>query len=294
MAVDCIDQKQNLSKTKCRDLPELPKSMMTVPSDFELTEANLATPAALKTALQAALKASTDARIYKWPNFSNAEDNSEETKYVESAFGTRKSRDGNYRFRFFISKSLCLHKKMFTHGEIDSGRVIIYDSKRRILLTKLSNGNYTGLSIDCLNPEKLKINMADVITESPIYVALQDNLEIDQDGYLFDVGSIWKELEPLTDVDLTVEVIDTDNFRVTVLQSCDGTPVSGLVIGDFTVLTDAGAAQAPDTVTEPNSDGVYLFTRAANFIDGTVDLKVPSLLSLDAYESTGPAVVNIP
>lgn len=291
MAADCIEQKANLSKSKCKDLPELPKGMFTVPSDFELTEEQLATPASLKTALQTALKASRDERIYKWPNFSNAEDNSEGTVYVESAFGTRKSRDGNYRFRFFISKSLCLHKKMFTHGAIDDGRVIPYDSKRRILLTKLSNGNYTGLSIDCLNPEKLKINMGDVITESPIYVALQDNLEIDQDGYLFDIGSIWKELVPLTDVTLTVNVIDSDNFTVTVTQSCDGTPVSGLADADW-VITTSGV---PDSITEPASDGVYLFTRAANFVDGTVDLVDASLLSLDAYENPdGPATVNIP
>lgn len=292
MATDCATSKQNIDKSRCSQLPGLPIAMFTVPDSFELTAVNLATQAALKTVLQTALKASTDARIYKWPRFSNGEDVSEETIYSESAFGSRKVRDGNYRFRFMISKSMCLHKKMFSHSS-NEGRVIVLDKEGRIWLTQLSNGNYTGLSMDMLNVEKLKINFGDVLTETPIYVSLSDNKELDESGFLFDC-SIYNELEALTDVDLAVDVIDSDNFTVTVTQTCDGTPVSGLVLADFTVLTDAGAAQAPDTVTEPSSDGVYLFTRAANFIDGTVNLKAASLLSLDAYESTGAQVVNIP
>ena len=63
---------------------------------------------------------------------------------------------------------------------------------------------------------------------------------------------------------------------------------------DFNVTTNAGAAQQPDTVTEPNSDGIYLCTRASNFVDGYVDLVVSSSLSLDAYESTGKVAVNVP
>lgn len=291
---DCIEDKINISKTKCRDLPQLPKSMITTPNGFSITPANLATNALLKAALQTAIKADPSERIYKWPMFSNAEDDSEDTVYVQSAFGTRKSRDGNYRFRFFISKALCVHKMMFSHAAVDDGRVIIWDKERRILLTEDSDGNFRGLSIDILNPEKLKINMGDAVTESPIYVALQDNLELDQDGWLFDFPG-FKELESLTDVDVAiVEIVDTDNVRVSVKQHCDNTPVSGLDAADFVVTTTAGAAQAPDNVTEPNGDGIYLLTRAANFVDGFVDLDVPANLSLDAYESTGPATLNMP
>lgn len=291
---DCTSPtKKNIGKTDGLCLPGLPIAMFTTPDSFELDAADIASAAALKTALQTALKASKDARVYKWPRFSNGEDASEETIYSQTAYGSRKIRDGNYRFKFMISKTLCLHKAMFSHSA-NAGRVIVLDKEGKIWLTKKSNGNYAGLSIDMINVEKLKINFGDVLTETPIRVDLADNKELDDAGELVSC-SIYNELEPLTDVTLEVtQVVDEDHFFLKVTQTCDGTPVSGLVKADFNVTTNAGAAQQPDTVTEPNSDGIYYFTRAANFVDGYVDLVVSSLLSLDAYESTGKVAVNVP
>lgn len=288
---DCIDSKQNLSKSRCSKLPALPLYMITTPDDFVLTTANLASASALRTALQDALEGALDSRIYLWPKFSSAEDASEETVYNETPFGSRKIRDGNYRFKFMISKSLCLHKAMFSHSGT-GGRVIIIDSERQILLTEDSNGDYRGLSLDLLNVEKIKINMGDVLTETPVYVSLADNKEIDESGFLFDC-SIVNELEPLTDVDLVVSAATSADFTVTVTQVCDGTPVSGLVAADFSVLNNAGAAQVVASVVE-GADGVYLIDASTAFIDGTVNLVNPDVLTLHAYESTGAQVVNVP
>lgn len=291
---DCTTPiKKNIGNTKGLCLPGLPAAMFTVPDSFELDAADIASAAALKTALQTALKASKDARAYKWPRFSNAEDASEETIYSQTAYGSRKIRDGNYRFKFMVSQTLCLHKAMFSHSA-NEGRAIVLDKERKIWLTKKSNGKYTGLTMDMINVEKMKFTFGDVLTETPIYVALADNKEWDESGELIEC-SIFNELEPLTDVTLEVtQVVDEDHFYLKVTQTCDGTPVSGLDKADFNVTTNAGAAQQPDTVTEPNSDGIYYFTRAANFVDGYVDLVVSSLLSLDAYESTGKVAVNVP
>jgi hypothetical protein len=291
---ECLDIKKNINKSKCNRLPKLFKYMIWTPNDFALTEADLATLATLKTTLQDALKDSSDIRIYLFPKFSNApEGASEATIYVESALGSRKVRNGNYRWRHFISKSMCLHRAMFTHAGSD-GRIIYVDVENQMLLTKDSDGNYRGLSLDLFNPEKLKMSTGDDLTESPVYVALADNLEIDKSGYIFDIGTVITELEPLTDVDLTVEIVSVTVFKVTVKNSCDGTPISGLVQADFAVTTTAGAAQVPTAFAEPNDDGVYTLTKSTNFADGFVDLVAPSALSIDAYESTGKAVVNVP
>lgn len=293
MANECITIRKNIGKSKCNKIPQLFKYMIWTPNDFALTDDDFATSASLKTALQTAIKESASERIYLWPSFSRVEPKSEETIYVESPLGSRKVRDGNYRFRHFVAKDLCTHKAMYSHNSTE-GRVIYVDNELNALLTKDSAGNYRGLSIDLLNTEKLKLSGGDDLTESPIYVSLANNKEVDVNGWQFDF-SVITELEPLTDVDLAVvEVIDTDNFTVSVKNACDGLPVSGLVAADFSVLKADGTAQAPDTVTEPNNDGVYLFIKAANFVDGTVNLKAPSLLSLDAYESTGAQTVNIP
>lgn len=291
---DCTSPtKKNIGKTDGLCLPGLPIAMFTTPDSFELDAADIASAAALKTALQTALKASKDARVYKWPRFSNGEDASEETIYSQTAYGSRKIRDGNYRFKFMISKTLCLHKAMFSHSA-NAGRVIVLDKEGKIWLTKKSNGNYAGLSIDMINVEKLKINFGDVLTETPIRVDLADNKELDEAGELVSC-SIYNELEALTDVTLEVTGSPTTtSFQLKVTQTCDGTPVSGLVLADFAVTTNAGAAQVPTSVTEPNSDGIYTITKSTNFVDGYVDLVVASSLSLDAYESTGKVAVNVP
>lgn len=293
MAECTTASKQNIGKSNGTCLPGLPVSMFTVPDSFELTAEQIATAAALKTALQTAIKASTDARAYKWPRFSNGEDVSEATVYSETAFGSRKVRDGNYRFRFMISKSLCLHKAMFSHSA-NGGRVIVLDKEGNIWLTLKSNGTYTGLSIDMINVEKIKINFGDVLTETPVYVSLADNKELDEAGELV-ACSIYNELEALTDVELEItSVVDVDNFYLKVTQKCDGTPVSGLVLADFKITTTAGVAQVPTAVTEPASDGIYLITKSTDFVDGFADLRAASLLTLDAYESTGAVALNVP
>lgn len=288
MAEVCADPKKNLGKNKCIKVPQLFAAMIETPNSFALTEANLASAAALKTALQDAIKNAVDLRIYKWPKFSRMEPNSEETKYVESPNGTRKARDGRYRFRHFVQAALCSHKAMFTHTTTE-GRIIYIDLEGNWLLTQDSNGDYRGLSIDLLNVEKLKLSSGDDLTETPIYVSLANNLEIDENGYLFNYPGVYEELEPLTDVLIEVVVTSATVLTVTVTNKCDGTPVSGLVQADFTIKTTAGAAQVPTAFAE-STDGVYTITKGTNFVDGNLNLVTPDNLTLDAYENPDGAI----
>jgi hypothetical protein len=220
--------------------------------------------------------------------------NSEETKYVESPLGTRKARNGNYRFRHYVSKSLCAHKQMYSHNSTE-GRLIYIDLEGNWLLTQDSDLNYRGLSIDLLNVEKLKLSSGDDLTESPIYVSLANSQEIDSNGYVFTFAGLYEELEPLTDVTLSVvsPLAVSSVMYVTVTNSCDDTPISGLVIGDFSVHTTAGAAQALTSVTEPNDDGVYTLTKTGGFAAGNVNLVSSASLSIDAYESEGAVTFTV-
>lgn len=294
---DCVSDKKNIGKSKCTRLPSLPKYIITTPNGFELTDANLATPTALKEALQAALKASKSTRIYLWPKFSSFEDQSEEAIYVQTPLGSRKVRDGQYRFRFGVSKDLCTHKAMFSHSSFGEGRVIIVDFNNRLLVTKASNGNYRGLSMDLLNAEKLRMGDGSNITESPIYLSLNDNLELDQSGELLDAGTVITELEPLTDVELKLTATATaTTLVVSVKNVCDGEGVAGLVLADFIIRNAAGVVVAPTTVVDAASNGVYTITRTPNFVAGayTVTLRDSSTLSLSAYEVLAPLAVTIP
>lgn len=296
MSDQCSDTKKNIGKSKCNKIPKQFKYVIWTPNEFSLTESQLSVLATLKAALQVALIAGLDDRIYLFPKFSNATENdSEATIYVQSSMGSRKVRDGNYRFRHFVSKSLCIHRAMFTHAGSD-GRLIYVDVENQMLLTKDSDGNYRGVSLDLFNPEKLKLSTGDDLTESPIYVALSDNREIDLNGYLFDVSTMISELEPLTDVDVVVAIaVAATTIDVTVTNACDGSPISGLAAADLIVTTTAGVVQAPTTVaTEIGTTGVYRIIKSTNFVDGFVNLKSAATLSIQAYEQVEPAAFDIP
>jgi len=290
MAADCAEEKLNIGKSRCTKAPKLAQYMIWTPNDFVIEEADLADAATFKAFIQAALKAAVDVRIYLFPAFSRVEPQSEDAVYIQSPLGSRKVREGNYRDRYFIDESLCTHKAMFTHTTKE-GRVIIIDVEGQWTLVEDSDGNYRGQSLDLLSVEKIIRSTGDNLTETPVYVSLSDSNELNRNGFLYSFPGLVSELEPLTDVTLTIVVEDTDNLKVTVTNTCDGTLVSGLVVGDFTVLTAAGAAQAPDSRTVVSA-GVYRLTRAANFVTGTVNLVSAATLSIEAYEATATAFVG--
>lgn len=291
------DNRKNVGKTRCGAKPFAPAWMLVTPTNFYITEANLATVALLKAALQTALKATKLNRVYKFPTFTRIEDKSLAALYVENAHGSNVVHNGRERFTAFLSESLCTHKAMYSHSWQNDGRVILGDLRGQIRLIKGSDGNYRGERINLLNVENLKVSKGEDATETPIYLSLLDPTELNESGYLFDAGQVYNELEPLTDVTLTVSVVDTDNLRVYVRNACDGSYISGLVQADFVVTTTAGASQvlsAFATANDADGNPYYTLTKASDFADGYVNLVAASALTLDAYESTGKVAFDIP
>lgn len=290
----CATTKENLSKSKCKALPKEFVGMITVPEDFVISSANQATPALFSAALQAVIKNGLASRGYKWPEFSKFEDVTTQPEYTTTSLGSTKKNNGRYAYRTYVAHSMCLHKAMFTHNGTGE-RFMPYDADGNVFVTQKPNGDVTGFKFSLLNVENLVIGES---SETPIFIELKDTNEINKFGLLIELTSqYWDDIEPLTDVDLALvttspgAAVTTDDFYISVIQTCDGTPVSGLVIGDWNM----GTMGAPDTVVETSSgSGIYHFTRAANFSDGTVNLDAAADLSIDAYESTGGVTVNIP
>lgn len=294
----CEDEpKKNLGVSKCNTLPQVFAEMITTPLSFKLTAAQAADPALAKTALQNALKSGLANRIYKWPEFSGFENVSEDAVYEETSLTDILVRAGKYRWRFSISKNLCMHKAMFSHNTRGNARVFFLDVDGNYFGTELSNGDVAGFRISLLNVEKLMISDGSVSTKSPVYVVLKDHKEIDKNGVQFD-GSFAGELVPLSDVELEIQsspAVTTDDFYVSVKVKCDGTPVSGLVVGDFEVTTALGVAQVPTAFEETSAgSGIYHFTKSTDFVDGFVNLVAAADLTVDAFESTGAVALNIP
>jgi hypothetical protein len=292
------EPKKNLGLVRCNKLPQQFVRMITTPVGFRLTTAQVADPALAKTALQNALKTGVANRIYLWPDFANLEVVSEEAVYEETPLTDIRVRQGKYRFRAHITKNLCLHKAMFTHSGSEQ-RVFFLDTEDNLFGTEFSDGTMGGFFVSLLNVEKLMFSDGSVSTKTPVYVVLKNPREIDERGLMIP-GEIVSELVPLTDVDIEVlasPAPTTTSFDVSVKTSCDGTPVSGLILADFEILNASGATQETNTtVTEtPAGSGIYRCVKTSgSFVDGSVTLVAPSALSIDAYEVTAPATLNVP
>lgn len=296
---ECATRKKNISLSKCNKLPGLAKMMVEVPDTFFFTPEQTATAAAFKTALQALLIDVYADRGYLYPPFMTFTNNSQATVFEETPLGRRKVIDGQYRFNFGISENICVHKALYTHQATSGVRVYIIDHKNQWWGTEDTDGNFLGLTVGMLDTEKFFLNDGAAVTKSPINVDLLDNTELDRDGAILDgdIGKVVNQVIRLADVDITVVTItDGGDIDVAVAVECDGTPVSGLVTADFTYLNAAGATVVITSATESSTiPGQYKLTQAGDlFVDGTVNIKIPSALSIKAYESTGAAAVNIP
>lgn len=286
--LDCIQDVANLGLIKCNKLPQMPKLLIETPPDFFLTPADAVDP----TVWQTKLKLAKGARIYLYPEADNFEDKSEAAVYETTPLSVIAVRPGRYQYMFQYAKSLCYHKAMFTHKG-KGNRFFILDIENQLFGMLNSDGNFQGFTSGLVNMEKLIMSNGTVATKSPLFLVLADSTEVDLSGVLID-GTFVNNLFPLTDVDLTEIVQTAASVKISVLTSCDNTPVLGLVAADFTfVKASDGTAQATDTVTD-NGDGTYTFDPTTAYVDGSINLVAASALSLDAYESTGAVVINIP
>jgi len=291
------EEAKNLGLSRCNELPGLMDGMIETNSDFVIPAATLASgAAAVQAYLEAALLDPIADRIFYWPPFKLVEDISVAPVYEDTPLAFIDVQKNKYRFRFSMSENLCLHKAIYTHYR-KNGRVFLKDQNGFLLGTLLSNGDFAGLSIQLLNPEGFKFNDGSVSTKSPVVVALSQSIELNKNGYMFDASSFINELESIVDVNVTVVTItDAGDIDVLVATDCDQTGVTGLVAADFTYLNASGVAVTITSITAHASiPGQYKILQSGDlFVDGTINLKAPDVLSIQSYESLGAATVNIP
>jgi hypothetical protein len=89
----------------------------------------------------------------------------------------------------------------------------------------------------------------------------------------------------------TTELIVSVNYVKTAMINGSGinpkVPISGLVLTDFSILTTAGAAQPPDSVSETDATGVYTFVDT-DLETGNANLVTPPNLTTELLiESVG-------
>lgn len=292
MPVECGEDKQNLGVSKCNKILQLPRGFLEVPPGFFFTPAQMADADLFKAAVLDLLYGPSGQRGYLWPFAQTFENVSEAAVYQETPLSDLKVRDGKYRFRMGFAVDLCLHKAMYTHRS-SGGKSAWYilDIEDDLYGTLDTNGNLYGFVSSLVNTEKLVISDGSIATTSPLYIVLRNNKDLDLRGGRTD-GSVLNLIQPLTDATLTVVGTPTaTKIVISVLVSCDGTPVNGLDVADFIKLTALGVSQTITSITEAN--GVYTLN-GTGFTTGTVDLDTPDTLTVPGYESDGPVTVTIP
>jgi len=270
--------------SNCNELPSLPKLMIWTPDSFEITAAQAAVSADLQTAMQDALLA-LSGRNYQYPIFDKFTDVSEAKVRVQQSSGrTIPVREGLKRFDIEYSINVCLHRAMYTHRR-RNGRIILVDYDNNYIVTKKSNGNYSGFKLSLFDTDSIKFNDGANPSISPVFVELASPAEINQAVYMVP-ATFTDELDILTDVTVTKVTATSTVFTVDIATTCDATPVLGLVTADFQVKTAAGAAQVVVAAAVSATPGRYTLT-GTGLVTGTV-----AVLSTSGYEALATVITQ--
>lgn len=281
------ETKKSVNLVACNEWPKQMKTGIWTPKNFTIPAATAADPAPLKAYIQAALITTTVAsRIYQYPIMDVVTDVSEAKVRVQRSTGrTIPVREGLKRFDIEWSINMCLHRAMFTH-RTRTGRWIWIDSEDNYVFTKLSTGAFAGFTISLFDTDSIKFNDGANPSVSPAFLELSNPNELNQNGYM-NAAAFTDELNILADVTVTQIAGTTTVITVDVKIACDDTAVLGLVTGDFSVKTAAGAAQVVVAAAVSATPGRYTLT-GTGLVTGTV-----AILSTSLYEASA-TVVTIP
>lgn len=290
----CVIVKKSLGANNCNEWPELPKAFIWTPANFVIPAAIAAVEADLQEYIQDALLVSGSARIYQFPEFDKFTDASEAKVRVQQASGrTIPVREGLKRFDIEYSINICMHRAMYSH-RTRTGRIIIIDSANKYIVNKRTDGDFQGYKLSLLDTDSIKFNDGANPSISPVFMELADPNEINRDIYMID-APFTNELSLIVDVEISVVgTPSATSIVVDVATECDNTALSGLVVADFVKTITAGSTQTITSATESSTvPGRYSLV-GTGWTTGYINLKSPSVLSIQAYESTGAATVTIP
>jgi hypothetical protein len=282
--MSCETKKKSVGLSECNEWPSQIKTGIWTPNDFVIPAATAASPVLLKAFMQAALITTTESsRIYQYPIMDKVTDVSEAKVRVQQSSGrTIPVREGLKRFDIEWSINICLHRAMFTH-RTRTGRWIIVDFNDDYVFTKNTDGDFSGFKVSLFDTDSIKFNTGSEPSISPAFLELANPNELNQNGYMTD-ASFTDELDILTDVTVTEVTGTTTVITVDVKQTCDATPVLGLVTANFLVKkTSDGSTQTVVAAAVSATPGRYTLTGTA-LATGTI-----AILSTSNYEALATA-----
>lgn len=219
--------------------------------------------------------------------------------YEQTPYGSLVVRDGRMEEKILITSNSDLHKRLRTlksAGEysiiyaFDSGAIKMYRPKGTTELRPFS--------MQFINTEYQRPNDGSVGSKTPIHLSYRNPTEHEDDAVLLVPSWDPEDLEALKDVKLTVVSATSTKIVFTAMRDHINSavsvenPVLGLDKADLTLLTGAGASQTITTLTYDATTKQYSIN-GTGLVSGTLDLKLPSLMTLKGYESTGAVAVTV-
>lgn len=271
------------------DLARTLKIMLT-PKDFQFATQELAeTESEYQDAFE-----QISGRCFMLPYIYENEDTSEEAVNQDFPGGDSiEVRPGRYASRDKLYLSVSDMKKMASFKNKE-WRIIKFDANGNILGTSPDDVVFKGFELTMFNVEKMNQTVGDVKRLVPIsYKEREPSEWTDQPVVLQPrelSSSPWdpRDLDGLTDVELTINSATSTNINVTLTAHLKGVPLAGFdAVGDWILETSQTI-----TVVTDNNDGTYDLTGVA-LVTGTLNLAASADLSLDGYESTGAQIVTV-
>lgn len=233
-------------------------------------------------------------RIHVLPFFYENEDGSEENvKHDFTGGDTLEVRKGRYAEtnKMHVSVGDMIKLASFDGGKY---RIIEIDANGNLHGTSPDGVVFQGFETTEFSIDKMNRTAGDVKRLVPAYVKYREPSEWTEKGVVLQPLKLdtdaWdpRDLDGLTDVELTVNTQTSTNINVTVEAYLKGVLLSGFdEITDW-ILTDA---QTITGVTD-NNDGTYDLA-GTGLVTGTINLAASADLSQRGYESTGAKTVTI-
>jgi len=202
-------------------------------------------------------------------------------------------RQGKYASRDKLHLSVSDMRKMASFNDKE-WRIFKIDSNGNILGTSPDDTVFRGFELTMFETEKMNQTVGDVKRLVPIRYKEREPDEWSSKGVALQPREkdtdAWdpRNLDGLTDVELTVNTATSTNINVTATAYLKGVLLSGFdEVADWILAT----GQTITGVTD-NGDGTYDLA-GTGLVSGTLNLAASADLSLDGYESIGAQTVTI-
>jgi len=233
-------------------------------------------------------------RCFMLPYIYENEDTSEESVNQDFPGGDSiEVRPGRYASRDKMHLSVSDMKKMASFKNKE-WRVFKIDANGNILGTSPDDTVFKGFELTMFNVEKMNQTIGDVKRLVPVSYKEREPSEWTDEPVVVRPRELsstpWdpRDLDGLTDIELTVNTATSTNINVTATAYLKGVLISGFdEVADWILTT----AQTITGVTD-NNDGTYDLA-GTGLVTGTINLAASADLSIDGYESTGVQTVTI-